>query len=108
MKKTKDFKIPITNDDILDVRIISDKNTVIGFVINYRARLENAWYQIYRVDTCHEYLHEQRFWLSPEPIALPRLDPTPLKSIFNFYLDEIKKNYERYKGYYINRMRLGK
>ncbi len=103
MMKAKQYSIYLTNDDILDIKLLIEKNNVVGFVINYRARIDDVWYQIYRVDTAHGYLHEQRFWISPEPIPLPK--QLELKYIFNFYLDEIKKNFARYKRYYIERMK---
>lgn len=97
---TKKFRIKLEYESIVDVTLIIKNNAVNGFVINYRSRISGEWHDIYRVDTCHGYLHEQRFWRSPEPIRLP--ETAPLKLIFDFYLDEIKNNYERYLRYYKN------
>jgi len=108
MRKLRDFTVPLTNNDFLDVRLIIEKGLVKGFVLNYRTKLNDVCYQIYRVDTCQDYLHEQRFWQSPEPISLPKFEGTPLKFTFDFFIEEIKNNFERYKKYYIERMGLRK
>ena len=100
--KIKEYGIPITTEDMLDIKLVIEQNKVNGFVINYRTKIKSDWHAVYRVDTCHNYLHEQRFWISPEPIKLPKT--LPLQYIFNFYLEQIKENFERYKQYYLNKL----
>jgi hypothetical protein len=53
------------------------------------------------VDTAHEYLHEQRFWISPEPIPLTQQGP--LQYVFEFYMEQIRNNFERYRKYYMEK-----
>ncbi|MDI6655609.1 MAG: hypothetical protein QME59_06985 [Candidatus Hydrothermarchaeota archaeon] len=106
MEVIRDFEIPLTDEDSIDVRIIKEKGNIKGFVINLRCKFGNVWYQVYRVDTCHEYLHEQRFWISPEPISLPKFEGYSLQHVFEFFMNEIRKNYERYRKYYEERMSL--
>ena len=95
---TKDFRITLKYEHIIDARLVCRDNTIKGFVLNYRARIEGRWHDIYRVDTCHGFLHEQMFWRSPIPIKLPKT--APLKIMFDFFLQEIKNNYERYERHY--------
>jgi len=102
----KDYPIMITNEDIIDVKLKTEKNKVIGFAINLRCKIDDAWYAIYRIDTAHGYLHEQRFWISPEPIKLPTITGMSLKNIFDFYLKHLRKSWRRYKKYYEERMKL--
>lgn len=104
MKAIKDFEIPLTGEDTIDVRIIKEDNKITGFVINLRCKFGDVWYQVYRVDTCHEYLHEQRFWISPEPIPLPSQETFSFENLFNFFMSQIKQNYERYRKYYEEKM----
>lgn len=104
MKVIKDFEIPLTGEDTIDVRIIKEDNKITGFVINLRCKFSDVWYQVYRVDTCHEYLHEQRFWISPEPIPLPRQETFSFENLFNFFMSQIRQNYERYRKYYEEKM----
>jgi len=106
MAIARDFEIPLTDRDVIDVRIVKEKRKISGFVINLRCKFEDVWYQVYRVDTCHEYLHEQRFWISPEPISLPTFEGYSLHYVFEFYMKEVKENYERYRKYYEERMSL--
>lgn len=70
MKRTKRFRIPLSEGDIVDVKLEIEGGTLIGFVLNLRCKIEDVWRQVYRVDTVHGYLHEQRFWISSEPIPL--------------------------------------
>lgn len=104
MSKTKEYTIILTANDFIDIKLFIEKNKVTGFIINYRTKIKNSWYQVYRIDTCHYYLHEQRFWISPEPIPLAKTGS--LQYIFNFYLEQIKNNFQRYKQYYIQRMKI--
>ena len=97
---TKDFRIPLEYENVIDARLVFRNHEVAGFVLNYRSRINGTWHEIYRIDTCHGYLHEQRFWRSPEPIRLPHTGN--LKQSFNLFLDEIKNNYERYLRLYKN------
>ena len=103
--KLKKFTIPLTSADLLDVKLKVENNKVEGFALNYRARIEGNFFEIYRVDTAHGFLHEQRYWLTPEPIPIPMMGHD-LDEIFSFYLDQIKENFERYKKYYLGRMKM--
>jgi hypothetical protein len=106
MNVIRDFEIPLTDKDVIDVRITKEKGDIKGFVINLRCKFGDVWYQVYRVDTCHEYLHEQRFWITPEPISLPKYECSSLSYVFEFFMSETRKNHERYRGYYRERMSL--
>ncbi len=97
--------IPLTGADLLDVKLEIEKNKVRGFSLNYRAKIGENFFAVYRVDTAHGFLHEQRYWLTPEPIAIPTMG-RELNDVFNFYLDQIKQNFEKYRNYYVNRMKM--
>ncbi|MBI4044639.1 MAG: hypothetical protein HY392_02940 [Candidatus Diapherotrites archaeon] len=105
MIKWKKFTIPLTSMDFLDVKLKIENNIVEAFALNYRTKIEESFYEVYRVDTAHGFLHEQRYWITPEPIPIPAMGKD-LNDIFNFYLDQIKENFERYKKYYLDRMKL--
>lgn len=103
--KWKKFVIPLTKTDLLDVKLEVEKNKVQGFSLNYRTKIGESFFAVYRVDTAHGFLHEQRYWLTPEPIPIPAMGKE-LNDIFNFYLGQIKQNFERYKNYYFDRMKM--
>ena len=103
--KRKEYTIPLTASDALDVKMGIERNEVKVFSLNYRTKIDGNYFEVYRVDTAHGYLHEQRYWLTPEPIPIPSLGGD-LNEVFNFYLDHIKNNFERFRKYYLERMKL--
>jgi len=103
--KWKKFVIPLTETDLLDVKLEVEKNKVQGFSLNYRTKIGESFFAVYRVDTAHGFLHEQRYWLTPEPIPIPTMGKD-LNDVFNFYLEQIKQNFERYRNYYFDRMKM--
>ena len=105
MAKFKHFTVPLSGIDILDIKLEVRKNRVVGFSLNYRAKIGKSYFQIYRVDTAHGFIHEQRYWITPEPIPIPQMGKE-LKGVFEFYLDSIKGNFKRYRKYYEERMKL--
>lgn len=103
LAKWKRFVIPLTEADLLDVKLETEGNKVKSFSLNYRTKLGESFFEVYRVDTAHGFLHEQRYWITPEPIPVPTMG-NDLNDVFNFYLDQIRTNFERYKRYYLERM----
>jgi len=101
----KEYIVPLTPTDVIDVKLFIKKNEVVKFSLNYRAEIEGVWYQVYRVDSYHGYLHEQKFWISPEPIKLPYLEIYQLSYVFKLYMIEIKNNFKRYRELYEKVMR---
>ncbi len=105
LAKWKKFVIPLTPTDLLDVKLEVENNKVQSFSLNYRTKISQSFFEVYRVDTAHGFLHEQRYWLTPEPIPIPATGKD-LNAVFNFYLEQIKQNFERYKNYYFERMKM--
>lgn len=64
--------------------------------------LKPAILKIYRVDTAHGYLHEQKYWISPEPMPI-RTFIGDLNYNVTFFVLEIKKNFEKYKKYFLQK-----
>lgn len=105
MKRIKKFRIPLSDDTILDVKIEVERGEIKGFALNMRCKIAGVWREIYRVDTAHDYLHEQRYWISDKPIPIKQ--ETALQSSFEYYMEQIKKSFERYKRYYLEKKRRG-
>ena len=103
--KKKEFKVVVTPDDIIDVTLKIEKSVLLDFALNYRARIDSKWYEIYRVDTAHGYLHEQRYWISPKPIKLS--EGELMNVVFDRYYELLKENFERFRGYYVKNMEEG-
>lgn len=98
------YILPLSSEDKIDLLFEIQKGEVVGFVINLRAWIADNWHEIYRIDTCHGYLHEQRFWISPNPIPMAIQADLSLKQVVNKYLEKVKQNYERYKKYYLENL----
>ncbi|MFH1369782.1 MAG: hypothetical protein ABII09_00605 [Planctomycetota bacterium] len=54
----------------VDYRIATDRGRIIDFAINVTLLENGRRVDVYRVDTKHGHLHEQRFWMSPKPVRL--------------------------------------
>lgn len=52
-----------------------------------------------RYDTVHGFLHVQKFWRSPRPIPLKKLDIIPYDKLVNRFVDDILDNMIRYRSY---------
>ena len=102
MAKWKKFTIELSITDFIYVKLKTEKNKVVEFALNYRTNIDGNYHEIYRVDTAHGYLHEQRHWISPAPIPLHTLT-NDLNPSVTFYISEIKKNFERYKQYFLQK-----
>jgi hypothetical protein len=56
MKRAKAFRIPLSEGDMLDVKLEIENGVLKGFVLNLRCKIEHVWFQVYRaeqpMDTC--------------------------------------------------------
>ena len=109
MGKIYEIESPLSGTDIIDARIEVEKGAVLNFAINYRILINSEWRQVYRIDTAHGYLHEQRYWISTESMRLrakEKLFPTR-KELLNHCIDEVRRNYWLYKRLYLEKLRGG-
>lgn len=97
--KEKEYELSFTLEDILDVRLLLKRGRLKGFVLSYRAEISGNWYEVFRVDTAHQYLHMQKFWESPEPIPLKEYGDMPLETVLLEFTKKIRKSWRRYRGY---------
>ncbi|MEK6837489.1 MAG: hypothetical protein AABX69_02455 [Nanoarchaeota archaeon] len=106
MGKIYSIETYLSDEDALDIRIEVEKGEVLNFSINYRILVNNEWCQVYRIDTAHGYLHEQRYWIGTEPISLKSKEGrfTTRKELFSHCLDEIKQSHELYRKLYLNKL----
>lgn len=93
----------LTSTDYLDVTLHIDKNKIIKFALNYRGLIGNKWFEIYRVDNHHGFLHEQRFWRSPDPVPLEDTGK-PINDTVDEYSEKIVMNFQKYRIYFIKSM----
>ncbi len=79
--RKREFSNQLTSKDRLDITLFWDKGKMVKFALNYRAKIKGEWHEVYCVDTAHNYLHEQRYWITPKPIKLSKYEP--VKIIFD-------------------------
>ncbi len=98
--KHKYFTTVLTSEDLIDVKLAWENNELWRFAINYRANIKEKWYEVYRVDNYHGFLHEQKFWRSPKPIVIKDKDGWSLKMVFEYYLEEVPCNFQDYRSFF--------
>ena len=103
LDRVKKFVLDLSLTDWVDVKIISKEKNIIDFSLNYRAMIGEEMFEVYRVDNAHGYLHEQRYWISPQPIPIKMVSGN-LKNAFDFYFEQILQNFGRYRGYYLKKL----
>lgn len=94
-----------THADVrVDYRVVKENGDVVHFSINVSIIGEEHPEDVYRVDTAHGYLHEQRFWQSPEPIPIPEERFTSYSHAFLYHRKEVACNFVRWAELYRARM----
>ena len=73
----------------LDFRWVIERGKIIDFAINVGLLEDEKLFDVFRVDTKHEYLHEQRFWVSGKPKPLD----------MNYNTAFVKKKNEVFENY---------
>ena len=92
----KKFKCLLTQFIQYTVEFITDKGSVIGFVIRLRAFIDGKWYEVRRYDTAHGTPHiDVLNWRGKtiEKIWLPQLPPS---EAMTFAINDIKINFKTY------------
>ena len=96
-------EIHLSDDDRLDIILeVDEHGEITQFVINYRARFKETgdeWHEIYRIDTRHGYLHEQRYWISPDPIRIDESQKSRTQFAYEA-IDRLKTDHLRFKQKY--------
>lgn len=102
----KEYAVFLTPTDAIDVKLFIRRNEVVKFSLNYRTEIDGRWYQVYRIDSYHGYLHEMKYWISPKPIRLPYIERQySLGEVFRHSMNEIKNSFGRYRSLYEKAMR---
>ena len=76
----------------LDFRWSTVKKRVSDFAINVSILKDEKSIDVYRVDTKHKHLHEQKFWKSPRPMPIDM----DYNDAFIKKKEEVFNNYERW------------
>ncbi len=106
--KKQEVTRDLTEQDRLDITLMKEDKVLCKFALNYRAWFDNQWSEVYRVDNYHDFLHEQKFWRSPEPVPIEDKESWPLRMVIKHYIEEICLNFQKYRKYYEKALKKGK
>lgn len=73
---------------------------MVGFAINYRARVMDRWTEVCRYDTCHGRLHMHRFWLPPDRQIQEARSPIPVwdtKRALDAAAEDLERQWRTYR-----------
>jgi hypothetical protein len=88
----------IEEKDILDGKLFQEGGVIVKFSLNYRAEIDGKWYEIYRIDSYHKFIHEQKFWRSDKPTTIRRTPILVRGEEVNEWIKQIQENYKRYRS----------
>jgi hypothetical protein len=103
--KIRELTLEFTPEDTIDVRLIIEGKELTGFVLSYRIYYDKKWYEVIRYDTCHGYLHMQKFWISDRPIRIPGYGHLSMEVSKEVLWKDLKDNWQRYKENMIKKLR---
>ncbi len=98
--KKKEIEIYLDEENKINFTIIKEDDKFKRFAINYSANIDGRWHAVYRVDNHHGYIHEQRLWITKEPIPLPEYEEMDLKEVFDIFFDRVKNGFLRFRRCY--------
>ncbi len=105
--KKKSIEVYLDGNNKLNFTIIKEDNKFKKFAINYLAKIDDKWHAVYRVDNYHGFVHEQRLWISNEPIPLPEYESMDLKEVFDVFFQKVKDGHSRFRKYFEERKNKG-
>ena len=102
MRKDKHYKL-IEDDAQIDFRLEIENGKVVHFSINLSIITDKGNIDIYRVDTAHQGLHEQKFWISPKPKYIEKRRKENYDSDYSQKKKEVLENFEKWVKLYKNK-----
>ena len=96
--------ITIDENIRIDIRFKREKKEIKDFAINVSLMNEDLAEDVYRVDTKHGHLHEQKFWVSEKPMDLES-DYSSYTKAFLVKKEEVRNNYKKWVKNYENAKR---
>ena len=101
--RTIEFPTHLTDDDVIDVKLFQEGKEIVKFSLSYRTLIKNKWREVYRIDSYHDYVHEQKFWVSDKPIKIQRFTSIVTGFEIRRYLESIKRNFKHYRSLFHER-----
>ena len=105
--KKKSIEVYLDDKNKINFTIIKEDGKFKRFAINYSAKINDKWYAVYRVDNHHGFVHEQRLWISNDPIPLPEYESMDLKDVFDIFFQKIKEGHSSFRKYFEEKKKNG-
>lgn len=86
----------IEEDARIDFRFIVEQGKIRHFSINVSIIIESKNIDVYRVDTAHKGLHEQRFWINLKPKYLEKEKKDDYTTVFNQKKQAVLENFKKW------------
>lgn len=51
------FVVEFTTEDVMHLRFVTERGTVVEFAVQYEANIDGIWYRVLRYDSAHGYPH---------------------------------------------------
>lgn len=93
------FYLTSCEKDRLRVKAYKHKNKILGFVVQYEAKIQNKWEVIVRYDTSHGFAHKDIIH------ADGKIDKEPFiwqdyNVALTYATEDLKRNWEKYRNNY--------
>ena len=105
--KKKSVEVYLNEKNKLNFTIIKEDDKFKRFAINYSAKINDKWLAVYRVDNYHGFVHEQRLWISNDPISLPEYESMDLKDVFDIFFQKVREGHSRFRKYFEEKKKNG-
>lgn len=89
----------------IDIKQVIEGSKVKYFAINVSLIVGDTRHDVFRVDTAHGYLHQQRFWISDKPEKLQSEKKKDYKGDLGNWKDKVIKNYKEYVELYRKKLK---
>ena len=94
-KITKNFFIPLSLKSRIRVRMEREGRRIVNFVVQLEHKMNDDWKEIVRYNYAHGFPHRDLI-LSNGSKRKERIHGEDLNEVFNFAVEDIKMNWERY------------
>ncbi len=97
MVRRQRFSVPLSNEDRVEVTFVKDQGRVVGFVVNYVARVRGKESSVVRYDTAHGFPHKDVCRPDGTVEHKEPLLGTDLLSLADQAIDDLKENWASYR-----------
>ena len=98
MARQARFRVPLSEEDRLDVSWEKEGGKVVGFVVNYVANIRGRSYSVVRFDTAHGFPHKDINRPDGTVEHKEQLSGGDLVALADAAIDDLKSHWETYRA----------